>query len=90
VTFDDDTCRLPGHIVSLGTAMVWNIVEVLRVPKVWKGNENFANTTNFAKNTAIKKAAENKHMALWHAGVIKKGKFKEETCLKNINTASWG
>ena len=56
--------------------MVWNIVELLEVPTVWKGNENFVNTTNFAKNTAIKKAAENKHMALWHAGVIKKANSK--------------
>ena len=46
--------------------MVWNIVEVLEVPTVWKGNENFVNTKNFAKNTAIKKRLKTN---IWHCGM---------------------
>jgi hypothetical protein len=44
------------------------------------------NTTKFAKNLAVKKTTENGNIALCHAGVRKKSKFKEGTCLKNINT----
>ena len=44
------------------------------------------NTTKFAKKSAIKKPAENGNIALCHAGVKNKIKFKEGTCLKNINT----
>jgi hypothetical protein len=42
--------------------------------------------TKFAKNSAVKKTAENGNIALCHAGVKNKSKFKEGTCLKNTNT----
>jgi hypothetical protein len=33
-------------------------------------------TTKFAKNSAVKKTAENRNMAMCHAGVKNKSKFK--------------
>jgi hypothetical protein len=47
------------------------------------------NTTKFAEILVMKKTTEKGNMALGHAGVRKKNKFKEGRCLKNTNTISW-